>query len=246
MTQLAALETRNDGRTMVHALSLPGCFVRGADRETALAAFPKEIGAFLDWLEQKGIHPENATLEWELVEERQGVAPFESGDDAALFQLDLLPPEDRELESYLRVSQAAREDLLALTAPLSEEQMKARRPKMRTIEGILWHIANAEEWYVSRLGVIPELHAFDHFPGSLFEYLDAVRRMAQTRFRSLTSLERVTIYRIPEYTSHPDEPWNLRKALRRMIEHEREHTANIRIIRSEASPNHSGWRNAPS
>ncbi|MCX5975717.1 MAG: DinB family protein [Coprothermobacterota bacterium] len=230
MKQLAALETRTDGRTMVHALTLPGCFVRGADRETALVAFPKEIEAFLGWLEQKGIHPENTAREWELVEEQQGVAPFESGDDAALFQLDLLPPEDAELESYLRVSQAARDDLLALTVPLSLEERKAPRSEIRTIEGILWHIAHAEEWYISRLGVIPELHAFDAFPGTLFEYLAAVRRLAQSRFRSLTSLERATIYRFPEYTSHPDEPWNLRKALRRMIEHEREHTANIRRI----------------
>jgi len=238
MKQLAALETRDDSapgresRTMVHVLTLPGCFVRGADRQTALAALPSEIEAFLGWLEQKGIHPQNTAREWELVEEQQGLAPFESGDDAALFQLDLLPPEDAELESYLRVSEAIREDLLALTVPLPLEERKAPRPGTRTIEEILWHVAHAEEWYISRLGIIPELQAFDAFPGTLFEYLAAVRSLAQKRFRSLTPLERATLYRFPEYTSHPDEPWNLRKALRRMIEHEREHTANIRIILS--------------
>jgi uncharacterized damage-inducible protein DinB len=235
MTQQVATETRVDGRTMAHVLTLPGCFCRGASVEKALQCIPPEIQRFLSWLDSKGLHPENASTSWQVVEQQEGVAPFESGDAATLFQLDLLPPEDEEVEATLRVAEVTRQDLLALARSLSlEELQKPRSTGIRTIERILWHIAHAEEWYVSRLGVIPALHRFDDFPGTLWEYLTAVREMAVERFRGMASLERATVFRIPEFTDHPDEPWTLRKALRRMIEHEREHTGNIQRLLAES------------
>jgi len=54
--------------------------------------------------------------------------------------------------------------------------------------------------------------------------------MAYKRLLSLSPLERATVFRIPEYTDNPDEPWTLRKTLRRFLEHEREHFRNIQEL----------------
>jgi uncharacterized damage-inducible protein DinB/predicted RNase H-like HicB family nuclease len=228
-------ELRLDGRTMAHVMDLPGCISKGKSLEEALKNLSEEIQEYYSWLSRHGLSAGAFSLEWEMMEVQEGVAPFESGDAAALFQLDLHPPEDEELEEYIRRMEASRKDLLDLVSGLSEEELKKDRgPGKRTIEKILWHIAHAEEWYISRLGLIPELKEFDDFRGTQFEYLKAEREMAYKRLRSLTPLERVTVYRIPEYTDHPDEPWTSRKVLRRFLEHEREHTRNIKDLLAKA------------
>jgi len=69
---------------------------------------------------------------------RRWVAPFESGDAAVLFQLDLFPPEDQEIKEYFRRTEASRKDLLNLISPLGEEELKKERAVgKRTIEKIL-------------------------------------------------------------------------------------------------------------
>jgi uncharacterized damage-inducible protein DinB len=224
-------EIRKDGRAMAHVMDLPGCISKGQNLDQALAKLPEEIEDYRLWISRHFPEREIGSNSWELLELQEGVAPFESGDAAALFQLDLFPPEDEELEEYLRRMEASRKDLLDLVSGLSEEELKKDRgPGKRTIEKILWHIAHAEEWYISRLGIIPELKEFDDFKGTQFEYLEAERDMAYKRLRSLNPLERATVYRIPKYTNHPDEPWTSRKVLRRFLEHEREHTRNIREL----------------
>ncbi len=229
-------EVRSDGRAMVHPYPLPGCISRGGCLEEALTGLAEQIEGYYRWLELHQWLVSDPQKEWELIEVRQEEAPFESGDAAALFPPDMIPPSDGELEKYLRLMAFSRQDLLAIVEPLPEEKRKkAYKEGKRTIEGILWHIAQAEEWYISRLGIIPELKQFDAFPGGQGEYLSAVREMANNRLRSLQSLERATVYRIPEFTDHPDEPWTLRKALRRFLEHEREHTGNIAHFLQESA-----------
>ncbi|MEI6530894.1 MAG: DinB family protein [bacterium] len=221
-------EVHSDGRVMAHPYPLPGCISRGGSLEEALTGLAEQIEGYYRWLDQHQWPVADPQREWELIEVRQEEAPFQSGDAAALFPPDMIPPSDGELESYFRLMAFSRRDLLAIVDPLPEEKRKkVYKEGKRTIEAILWHIAHAEEWYVSRLGIIPELKQFDAFPGDQREYLTAVREMAIVRLRSLQPLERATVYRIPEFTNHPDEPWTLRKTLRRFLEHEREHTGNI-------------------
>ena len=230
------VEVRRDGRAMAHVYTLPGCISKGKSMEEALQGIEREIGQYYSWLKSHRV-----TLEeikgWELVEAKEGIAPFESGDAAELFKPDLEPPEDEELEEYLRRISFSRQDLLSLVITLPEEELKRQREgTKRTIEIILYHIAQAEEWYISRLGLIPELHQFDNFTGTVFDYLAAVRTMATKRLRSLSPLERATVYRIAEYTQHPEEPWTMRKSLRRFLEHEREHARNIAGLLNRPSP----------
>jgi len=227
------VEIREDGRTMAHVMDLPGCISKGQVKEEALENIPREIEEHCRWLKGHGLLRGSPVLDFELVETQEGLAPFESGDPCALFQLDLYPPDDEELEEYFRRMQASRQDLLNSVSNLPEGELKKDRgPGKRTIEKILWHIGHAEEWYISRLGITL---GSEDFPGNIFEYLKAEREMAYQKLRSLTPLERATVYRIPEYTDNPDEPWTSRKALRRFLEHEREHTRNIAELLQEIS-----------
>ncbi len=230
------VEVRRDGRAMAHAYTLPGCISKGKSMEEALAGIGKEIGLYYSWLKSHKV-PLKETEEWELIEAKEGIAPFESGDAAELFTPDLEPPEDEEVEEYLRRMSFSRQDLLSLVTPLREEELKCTREgTSRTIEAILYHVARAEEWYISRLGPISELHQFASFQGTVFNYLAAVRRMAVKRLSALSPLERATVYRLPEFTQHPEEPWTMRKVLRRFLEHEREHTQNIVRLLNLPSP----------
>ncbi|MCR4428573.1 MAG: DinB family protein [Caldiserica bacterium] len=224
-------EIRKDGRTMAHVMDLPGCISKGDSLDQALAKLPGEIEDYRRWISSHFPQKSTGSNFWELIEVQEGVAPFESGDAAALFQLDLYPPDDQEMEEYFLRMEASRKDLLNLISSMGEEELKKERvPGKRTIEKILWHIAHAEEWYISRLGIIPDFDDLENFQGTVFELLKAVRKLAYKRLRSLSPLERTTVFRIPEFTDNPDEPWTLRKTLRRFLEHEREHLRNIREL----------------
>ena len=56
------------------------------------------------------------------------------------------------------------------------------------------------------------------------------RRTAIARLRQLTEAERSQVVYPTAWTRHPDEPWTARKALRRFLEHELEHTAQVREV----------------
>jgi hypothetical protein len=96
----------------------------------------------------------------------------------------------------------------------------------------LRHIGNAEEWYVSRIvpadTLSPEWEHDEELP--LFEFLAMERRTAVERLRRLTDAERSEVFYPQGWTDHPDEPWTGRKVFRRFLEHELEHTGQVREI----------------
>lgn len=235
------LETREDGRSMAHVLALPGCFAKGPNPEATLEQVPGAVAEFLSWLRTHGetlplweggpgmdVDPD----EWELVEATRTDAGMESGDKVAIFGPDLLPPTDAELAAYLRLMEHSRADLLALVGKLPAKVLD-RQPsgKRRTIRKVLAHVAHAEEWYLSRLYLELDLDPSE----DVFAELTAVRDGAVRRLVSVPFAERSQVFVRDEYISAwgAGERWTFRKALRRFIEHEREHTANIRAILAE-------------
>jgi uncharacterized damage-inducible protein DinB len=93
-------------------------------------------------------------------------------------------------------------------------------------------VGNAEQWYISRLVPLETLPAeWKHDDEmSIFDHLAMVRRTAVARLRGLTEVERSEVFYPRAWTDHPDEPWTARKVLRRFLEHEREHTGQVREI----------------
>jgi len=231
----AYLEMAADGRCMLHVLDLPGCAVRAPTRDQALDQLPDAIRGYHDWLRRHGeaAPPADEPIEIEVVGESTGFGPFDPGDAAALFPPDQEPVTPEEMEHYFRLMAHARADLLALIRELPDDVLGWQPdPQSSSIRRVLRHIGNAEKWYVSRLvapeTLPPEWEHDEDLP--IGEFLEMERRTALARLRRLTEEERSAVFHPAHWTQHPEEPWTARKALRRFLEHEREHTAQIREI----------------
>jgi predicted RNase H-like HicB family nuclease/uncharacterized damage-inducible protein DinB len=229
------LEIADDGQCFAHVPKLPGCHVRALTREEALRQLPGAIRDYHGWLRSHGepSPPAGEPIEIEVAGEESGSGPFDPGDTAALFPPEREPISPGEMEEHFRLMAHSRADLLALVSNLSEDLLDWQpNPLALTIRRLLRHVGNAEEWYVSRLVPPETLPAEweDDEEMPLFEFLEMERRTAVARLRQLTQDERSGVYHPAHYTDHPDEAWTAQKVLRRFLEHEREHTAQVREI----------------
>lgn len=224
-----------DGECLAHALDLPGCVIRGQSQSEVIANLPEAIQNHLAWLERHGEQVgEKSSLELLMGGTSLGAGPFRRGDTAALIVDDLVPLTVVEMDNtYFRRSGYARKDLLILVGSLDENALDWRKEEGEmTIREILRHIGNAEEWYLSRLVAVESLpNEWDHDEEMpVLEFLEMVRRTSIERFRQLTKAELSGITRPEHWTRHPEERWTVRKALRRMLEHELEHISHIRQV----------------
>ena len=236
----AYLEIDPKGICMAHLLDLPGCMVRRGSRAEALEALPGAIREYFDWLRRHGEEvqpPEEVTVE--VAETSRGYGPFSPGDAAALFAPDCEPVGRAEMQAvYFHRAGYAREDLRELVKYLPPSVLDWQPDEGAiSIRRILRHVGNAEEWYVSRL-VPPETlpvewEGDEDLP--IKQFLEMERRTALHRLRQLTDEALGALTYPSQWTEHPEEAWTARKALRRMIEHEREHTGHIREVLA-------GWR----
>lgn len=231
------LEIGSGGTCMAHVVDLPGCVVRALTREEALCLLPAAISDYHDWLRRHGeVAPSDGeTVEFDVVGESTGCGPFDPGDAAALFPPDREPISLEEMERYCRLMGYNRVDLLALARDLPEEMLDWRPDAdSYNLRRVLRHVGNGDEWYVSRIvppeTLPPEWEDDEDMP--LFEFLEMARRTAVDRLRQLGEEERVGVFYPTVRTSHPEEPWTARKVLRRFLEHEREHTVQVRQILS--------------
>ncbi len=233
------LETSAEGWVMAHVPSLPGCVARAESREEALQQIPEAITAYQAWLLRHGEAAASAAVAGgeqfaaQVVEESEGVGPFQAGDAAALFAPDREPVGPQEMEDYFRLMDHARVDLLALVQVLPPALLDWQPyPDWFSIGRVLRHVGNAEEWYTSRLvppeSLPPEWDNDADLP--LFEFLEMERRTALGRLRQLTPAERSSVVYPMAWTRHPEEAWTLGKVLRRFLEHELEHTAQVRSL----------------
>lgn len=230
------LETADDGRCMAHVLDLPGCIVRAPTRDEALSRVPEAISETLAWLRRHG-EPTSAAsedaIEFQISGESTGFGPFDRRSAAALFPPDREPVAPEEMERHFRFLSYTRADLLALVQGLPDDVLDWQPdPQSFSIRGLLRHVGNAEEWYVSRIvdadTLPPEWDDDEDLP--IFEFLEMERRTAVARLRQLTESERTEVFYPTGWTNHPEEPWTARKMLRRFLEHEREHTSQAREI----------------
>jgi predicted RNase H-like HicB family nuclease/uncharacterized damage-inducible protein DinB len=229
------LETGDDGRCMAHVIDLPGCIVHAPMRHEVLRRLPGAIEEYHAWLRYHG-EPAEPSAESEQIDiagESVGFGPFNRRDAAALFPPDRDPVSPPEMERYFRLMAYNRADLLALTRHLPDELLNWQPdPESFNLRGLLRHVGNAEEWYVSRVvppdSLPPEWE--DDESLTIFEFLEMERWTAVARLRQLTEAEREGVFYPTAWAYHPEEPWTARKALRRFLEHEREHVAQIREI----------------
>jgi len=227
-------------RWYAHVAELPGCFTREDDREKALIALPEAISRHLEYLRSKGVKRGWTASGIRVVEEVDGIPELgEAGGAVALFKSDEAPVSGAEFRSFLELMRWNREELMSIVEPLSENARTARPLHDKwTINETLRHIANAEEWYISRLGLDAqrEYETFIESTKPAERKQTIPDRLDMTRqgvYHELGASFRRGVPRVftrSAYTKHPEEEWTFRKVLRRFVEHEREHIGTIKRV----------------
>lgn len=235
MARYAVYLEIDDSACMAHVLEPPGISVGAGSRAEALAKLPDAIRAYWAWLRDHGepTPGKDEVIEAAVIGESRGRGPFAPGDTAALFPPDREPVTQDEMERYFRLLAHSRADLLALVVNLPDAVLDWQRDgESFSIRRILRHVGNAEEWYVSRLVPPDTLPAeWEHDEAlPVLDFLEMERRTAMERLRRLTEEERQAVVRPTRWTDHPDEEWTARKTLRRFLEHEREHTGQVKEV----------------
>ncbi len=214
-------------KTMVHVLDLLGCVAVGPTTEAALAAAPDAIRAYRRFLSRHG-EPvaADAPFETRIAEHITEGDWLGNGSPYLVFGPDLQPVADEEIEIFLKRYHGLREELAAWAATQTDEQLDAPPDNGRTARGVLLHVLGASGGYLSAaLGSAP---GFSHLHGAaergelgLAEALRQSGTLAADRVRATTPEERATVRQLPKG------PRTLRKALRRMLEHDWEHLAEL-------------------
>jgi len=216
-------------KTMVHVLDLLGCVAVGATTEEALAATPDAIRAYLGFLRRHGERVGGGTkITTRLAEHVTEGQWLGNGSPSVTFAPELEPIGAAEIERLLRRFHWMREDLAAWAAGRTARQLDAAPAGGgRTARAILLHTVGASVggYLASALGSskgFSKLHAAAErgevpIPDALLQ----VEGMAAERVRATTPEERAAVRQRSSGVS------TLRRALRRILEHDWEHLAEL-------------------
>ena len=215
-------------KTMVHVLDLLGCVATGATTDEAIAATPAAIRAYLRFLVRHGEPVETGTaLETHVVEHITEGQWLGNGSPYLVFGPDLGPASEAEVEAVVRRFRGLREELGGWAAARTDEQLDARPAAGgRTERAILLHVLGTTGGYLAAgLGSAP---GFSRLAGAAergeLPIAGALLRavpLVEARLRSTTPEERAQVRQLPAG------PRTLRKALRRMLEHDWEHLVEL-------------------
>jgi hypothetical protein len=232
MKYRVGIENNNDDRTIAWALDHPGCFAYGQDSGEAQRNFPQAARDYAAWIAQHGESWLDDKVEV-IVEEtfdvyfiNQAFERVERGKDTymveSFFVHDWKPLTPQEIERALKLLAWSRADLVSLVGGLSVEKLNQTYPNERwSINGILNHIGGAEWWYQERIGY-PFPEDEKDLPADPFEGLAVVRDHFNALLPKLDGVNKVI--------GLEREIWSPRKALRRALWHERDHTEHIRKL----------------
>jgi uncharacterized damage-inducible protein DinB len=216
---------------------LPGCTCTADDESAVGSLVPVVITEHIAWLDQHGDVTRDAfPFDVEVVE-RLDVS--ELGDDVAddefCYQDDLLPTTREEVQTAVRRLGYAREDLLRVVRHLPDEVLDWRPPASavrqdewaagaRSIRRILGHIAGSDGYYAGNVGNAPWTSAAPGESPDIF----SERERVIARLLALSDAElQAGFQRRHPWQNAGYEHWTVRKALRRLIAHERFHTREI-------------------
>ncbi len=214
-------------KTMVHVLDLLGCVVVGPTTEAALAVTPDAIRAYYRFLRRHGepVDPDEP-FDTQVVEHITEGDWLGNGSPYLVFGPDFQPVTAEEVETFLKRYHWLHEELASWAATQTDEQLDAPALGGRTARAVLLHVLGATGGYLSAaLGSAPgfsRLHgAAERGELGLAEALRRSAALAAERVRATTPEERAAVRQLPKGAR------TLRKALRRLLEHDWEHLAEL-------------------
>lgn len=197
----------------------PGCFAYGSDDKEAILRVPQALVAYQERL---GKHTEDSWLsdlgdfDVRLIEALE--KPKDGTPSRDWFQFDGQPLSQLEVEQGIKLLGWSRADLLDIATSFSDQELDQTFEGERlSIRGIVKHIADAETWYLDRLGLADGLKG--HLEKDVFARLEQVRKR--------------TVEVLPNWIENAEirevdgENWSARKLLRRSAWHEMDHIGHI-------------------
>ena len=215
-------------KTMVHVLDLLGCVAVGPTTEDALAASPDAIRAYRRFLARHGEPVDLDTpVETRVIEHITEGEWLGNGSPYLIFGPDLEPVTDAEIETFLQRFRWLCDELADWAGARTDEQLDASPAGGgRPARAVLLHVLGAQGAYLAAaLGGAPGFAAVhgaaERGELGLPEALRRTASMAAERVYATTPDERAAVRELPKG------PRTLRKALRRMLEHDLEHLAEL-------------------
>ncbi len=213
-------------------LDLPGCVTGARDAGELDGKLPLAIIEHEAWLRKHGEAFE-PVAGWEIVETVDGLSLAATGGEFC-FQAERAPLACEDLERGVARMEYARSDLMAAIEALPDAVLDwappasayasfdAWAPGVRTIREIVTHDLQLEVYYRDGLR--------DGLAKGILERVEDPATERQRTIQLLRSLDdraRSRVYRPVRPSRDAAEDWTARKVLRRIISHERMHTAEI-------------------
>lgn len=215
-------------KTLVHVLDLLGCNVQGSTTDEAIESAPATISAYLRFLKRSGekVDPK-APFKTRVAQHVIGPGSAIGLDSSVItFDPDLKPVTPREIETYIARYHAMREELASWVESQSDKQLGAT-PKAggRPARKVILHVMGSG--YVSPLvGTIRGLSAVttaaERGKTPLSDALLEIDSLIAAGLRAATHAQRRDVIRPSQGRVR-----TLRKAIRRTLEHDWEHLAEL-------------------
>lgn len=220
------LENNPRGRSLAWALDFPGAFAYGKDGSEAILRLPQGLARYEHWANthaganfvELGDFDLRLVDTWQVYTIGKDMLESEDGYEVdAWFRDDWRPLGEDDVQRGMMLCRWSRGDLLAVTSELPAEKLDQTYPEQRwSIRGILAHVANAEWWYLDRLGLAQPRESLSK---DVFERLAAVRARVEESMPGLVGSRKVV--------GVDGEFWSPRKLLRRILWHEMDHIGHI-------------------
>lgn len=222
--------------TGAFAPEYPGCWVYGRDEKSALQKVKKNIHEWPHWMRSHGESvPEiSDNIEIEVAEMmRVDYDPSEAGTPEPLFWSEVAPVTREDIDKTIRLMKYSRSDLLDTIADIKEDILDWQpQVKLHPIRNCLIHIAHAELWYLTRL----DIEWPKELPESLTELLAYSRDVVLKCLQNFPERKMKGVFQPRKHKSPVCNLWTARKVLRRIVDHERLHTRDIkRVLELEKS-----------
>ena len=226
------MENNIEGRSLAWPLDFPGCFAYGDDETDALIRLPGELLNFEVWIKDHTAEPwiNFEGLDIRVVEhyntfsinEQYQIMPDGQGVEVnAWFVDDWRPLTQEEISHALQVFRWQRDELLAGLTTIEQDILEKEYPGQRwNIIGIAKHIANAEFWYLQRMGLTKLSR--DDLAKNMDERLAQMAESIEEQFPKFPGQDKVV--------GVDGEFWSYRKIVRRTLWHQRDHIEHIKEL----------------
>jgi predicted RNase H-like HicB family nuclease len=212
-------------KTMVHVLGLLGCNNGGATTEEALAAAPDAIRAYLRFLWRIGEDTEpGAPITTKVVEHITEGSWLGNGSPYLTFGPDFEAVTDADIKTFRGRFHAMRETLAAWAEAQGDQTLDAPA-EGRTARAILLHVLATPGAYISPITGAPGVSRIgtlcERGQMPLSDGLRQVEAIVLQRLRETTPQQRGDVFERGQILR------TLRKAIRRTLEHDWEHLAEL-------------------